>query len=106
KRCNSESSIAQHPKTTQSSNAAAASLATKRKQMKLFRNVPINIQELHLALAGLPKDMKVKANQEKGGSEKNVYELRARTTWTTGLVVTRPPPRELRRKSFVKISKA
>jgi hypothetical protein len=36
---------------------------------KLFRNVPANIPELHLALAGLPKDMHVKADSE-GISEK------------------------------------
>jgi len=74
--------------------------------MKLFRNIPANIHELHLALAGLPKDTKVKATPETGVSEKTIEELRARTTWPPGLVVTRPPPRELRRKSFVKISKA
>src|SRR5262249_31460 len=74
------------------------------KAEKLFRNVPANIHELYLALAGLPKDMKVKAEPETGVSEKTVGELRARTTWPPGLVVT--SPRELyRRKSFVKISK-
>ena len=71
------------------------------KAEKLFRNVPANIHELYLALAGLPKDMKVKAEPETGVSEKTVGELRARTTWPPGLVVT--SPRELhRRKSFVK----
>src|SRR5262245_8947435 len=75
------------------------------KAEKLFRNVLANIHELYLALAGLPKDMKVKAEPETGGSEKTVGELRARTTWPSGLEVT--SPRELhRRKSFVKISKA
>jgi hypothetical protein len=75
------------------------------KAEKLFRNVLANIHELYLALAGLPKDMKVKAEPETGVSEKTVGELRARTTWPPGLVVT--SPRELhRRKSFVKISKA
>ena len=71
---------------------------------ELFRNVPTNIHELHLALAGLPNDMKVKADRETGVSEKTVEELRARTTWPPGLVVT--TPRKLHPKSVVKISKA
>jgi hypothetical protein len=70
---------------------------------ELFRNVPANIHELHLAVAGLPKDMKVKADSETGVSEKTVDELRARTTWPPGLVVT--TPRKLR-PPVVKISKA
>ena len=76
----------------------------RMKADKLFRNVPANIPELHLALAGLPKDMQVKADSETGISEKTVDELRARTTWPPGLVVT--TPRELHPKSVVKISKA
>jgi hypothetical protein len=71
---------------------------------ELFRNVPANIHELHLALAGLPNDMKVKADSETGVSEKTVDELRARTPWPPGLVVT--TPRKLRPRSVVKISKA
>jgi hypothetical protein len=31
---------------------------------ELFRNVPANIHELRLALAGLPKDLKVLAESE------------------------------------------
>ena len=71
---------------------------------ELFRNVPANLHELHLALAGLPENMKVKAHPETGLTEKTVDELRARTTWPLGLVVT--TPRELHSKSVVKISKA
>jgi hypothetical protein len=71
---------------------------------ELFRNVPANIHELHLAVAGLPNDMKVKADSETGVSEKTVDELRTRTTWPPGLVVT--TPRKLRPRSVVKISKA
>jgi len=48
---------------------------------ELFRNVPANIHELCLALAGLPKDMKVLAESEAGVSENTVDELCARTTW-------------------------
>ena len=36
------------------------------KPEELFRNAPANIHELRLALAGLPKDMEVKAEAETG----------------------------------------
>jgi hypothetical protein len=42
---------------------------------ELIRNVPANIHDLHLALAGLPENMKVKANSETGVSEQTVQEL-------------------------------
>jgi hypothetical protein len=71
---------------------------------ELFRSVPANIHELQLALAGLPNDMRVKADSETGISEKTVDELRARTTWRSGLVLT--TPRKLHPKSVIKISKA
>lgn len=71
---------------------------------ELFRNVPANLPELHLALAGLPNDMKVKADPETGVFEKTVDELRARTIWQRGLALT--TPRKLHPKSVVKISKA
>jgi hypothetical protein len=41
-------------------------LAFMRKRDELFRNVPANIHELRLALAGLPQDMKVLADSETG----------------------------------------
>jgi hypothetical protein len=71
---------------------------------ELFRNVPANIHERYLALAGLPKDMEVKADAETGVPEKTVDELWVRTTWPLGLVIT--TPRKLRPRSVVKISKA
>jgi hypothetical protein len=40
--------------------------AFMRKRDELFRNVPANIYELRLALAGLPQDMKVLAEPETG----------------------------------------
>ena len=73
------------------------------KAEELFRNVPANIHELYLALAGLPKGMEVKADAETGASQKTVEELLARTTWPPDLVVT--TPRKLRPRSVVKISK-
>jgi hypothetical protein len=48
--------------------------------------------------------MKVKADPETGVFEKTVDELRARTIWPPGLVLT--TPRKLHAKSVVKISKA
>ena len=74
------------------------------KAEELFRNVPANIHELCLALAGVPTDMEVKPDAETGVSEKTVDELLARTTWPPGLVVT--TPRKLRPRSVVKISRA
>ena len=74
------------------------------KPEELFRNVPAGIHELYLALAGLPKDMAVKADAETGVSEKTVDELWARTTWPPSLVIT--TPRKLRPRSVVKIRKA
>jgi hypothetical protein len=70
---------------------------------ELFRHIPANIHELHLALAGLPDNMKVIAQSKTSVLEKTVDELRARTTWPEGLVVT--TPRELHPKSVVKITK-
>ena len=72
-------------------------------QDELFRNIPANIHELRLALAGLPQDMKVLAESETGVSESTVEELFARRTWPPDLVVT--TPRKLHPKSVVKISK-
>ena len=69
---------------------------------ELVQNVPANIHDLYLALAGLPENMKVKAHSETGISEKTVHELRARTTWPVGLITM---PRTLKTKSVVKISK-
>jgi hypothetical protein len=71
---------------------------------ELFRNVPANIYELRLALAGLPKDMKVKADPETGVSEKTVDELIARTNWPAGMVVT--APRKLQPPSIAAISRS
>jgi hypothetical protein len=68
----------------------------KMKSDELFRNVPANVYELRLALAGLPQDMKVLAESETGVSENTVEGLCGRTTWPVGLVVT--TPRELHPK--------
>jgi len=78
--------------------------AFMRKRDELFRNVPANIHELQLVLAGLPQDMKVLAAFDTGVSESTVEELLARTTWLSDLVIT--TPRKLQPKSVVKITKA
>jgi hypothetical protein len=88
-------------------NAPAAFIHSVSQSMnpdELFRNVPANVHELRLAIAGLPKDMKVIAHSGTDISEKTVDELRERTTWPAGLVVT--TPRELHPKSIVKINKS
>jgi hypothetical protein len=77
--------------------------ALMRKRGELFRNIPANVHELRLALAGLPQDMTVLAEPETGVSQSTVEELFARTTWPPDLVVT--TPRKLHPKSVVKISK-
>ena len=82
----------------------AAVDAHEMKAEDLFRNMPTTIAELQLALAGLPNEMKVKADPETGIFENTVDELRARTTWSLDLVIT--TPRKLHPKSVVKISKA
>ena len=64
--------------------------AFMRKRDELFRNVPANVHELRLALAGLPQDIKVLAESETGISENTVEGLCGRTTWPVGLVVTTP----------------
>ena len=68
---------------------------------ELIRNIPANIHELRLALAGLPNDMKVIAHPKTEVFEKTVDELRARTAWPPGLVIT--TPRKLDPRSVVKI---
>jgi len=68
-----------------------------------WSKIPANIHDLYLALAGLPENMKVKAHAETGISEKTVHELRARTMWPAGLMIT--TPRTLKTKSVVKIRK-
>jgi hypothetical protein len=68
--------------------------AFMRKRDELFRNVPANIHELQLVLAGLPQDMKVLAAFDTGVSE---------STWPSDLAVT--TPRKLQPKSVVKITK-
>jgi hypothetical protein len=78
--------------------------AHEMKAEELFRNMPTTIAELQLSLAGLPNEMKVKADPETGIFENTVDELRARTTWPPGLVIT--TPRKLNPKSVVKINKA
>ena len=71
---------------------------------ELFRSVPANVHELRLALAGLPGEMKIVTDPETGIVENTVEELRQRTAWSPGRVVT--TPRKLHPKSVVKISKA
>jgi hypothetical protein len=56
------------------------------------------------ALIGQPDERKVEADEDTGVTEKTVAELRTRTTWPGGLVVT--TPRENYPEAVVKISKS
>ena len=70
---------------------------------ELFRSVPANIHELRLArwLAGKHENYR---GLRQAFPKKTVEELRARTAWPPGLVIT--TPRKLRPKSVLKISRA
>jgi hypothetical protein len=57
---------------------------------ELVRNVPAHVLDHHLALAGLPKNMKGKAHPKRAFPKRPLMRLRTRTTWPPGLVVTTP----------------
>jgi hypothetical protein len=83
---------------------ALVTRARRDESRRTIPKCPGKHQWLHLALAGLPNDMKVKADPKTGVVENTVDELRARTTWPPGLVIT--TPRKLHLRSVVKIVKA
>jgi hypothetical protein len=68
-----------------------------------MRLTPEDMQQLISALMGQPDERKVEADEDTGVTEKTVAELRARTTWPDGLVVT--TPQEDYPEAVVKISK-
>ena len=69
-----------------------------------MRYKPKSIAALHLALGGLPDQMRVEVDPEIGVSAKTVGELRKLTTWPGDLAIT--TPRERHPESTVKVSKA
>jgi len=68
-----------------------------------MRYKPKNIAALHLALGGLPDQMRVNADPEIGVSAKTVGELRKTITWPENLAITTPLDRHP--GSFVMVSK-
>ncbi len=68
-----------------------------------MRYKPKNVAALHLALGGLPDQMRVNADPEIGVSAKTVGELRKTTTWPENLAITTPLDRHP--ASFVMVSK-
>ena len=68
-----------------------------------MRYKPKNVAALHLALGGLPDQMRVNADPEIGVSAKTVGELRKTTAWRENLAITTPLDRHP--ESFVMVSK-
>jgi hypothetical protein len=69
-----------------------------------MRYKPKSIAALHIALGGLPDNMRVEAAPDIGVSAKTVGELRKVTAWPENLVIT--TPQENHPQSVVKVSKA
>jgi len=69
-----------------------------------MRYKPKSIDALHIALGGLPDDMRVEVGANIGVSAKTVGELRKVTAWPGNLVITIPQERYPERT--VEVSKA
>jgi hypothetical protein len=69
-----------------------------------MRYKPKSIAALHVAVGGLPDEMRVQVEADIGASPKNVGELRKLTAWPENVVVTTPQERDP--ESAVKVSKA
>ena len=69
-----------------------------------MRYKPKSSAALHIALGGLPAQMRVKVDPGIGVSAKTVSELRKVTAWPENLAVTTPQDRNA--DSFVTVSKA
>ena len=65
---------------------------------------PKSIGALHIALGGLPGDMRIEVEPGVTVSAKTVGELRKVTSWLENLVITTPQERDS--ESVVKVSKA
>jgi hypothetical protein len=70
----------------------------------LMRFKPKNIAALHVALAGLPDEMRVEADPDIKVSAKTVGELRNISTWPENFVIA--TPQQSYPGSAVKVSKA
>ena len=69
-----------------------------------MRYKPKSIAALHIALGGLPDDMRVEIDRGIGVSAKTVGELRKVSVWSENLVIATPQDRD--RAAVVKVSKA
>ena len=69
-----------------------------------MRYKPKSSAALHIALGGLPAQMRVEVDSEIGVSAKTVGELRKVTVWPDNLAVTTPQDRNA--DSFVTVNKA
>jgi hypothetical protein len=69
-----------------------------------MRYKPKSTAALHIALGGLPDNMRVEADKNLGVSAHTVRELRKVTAWHENLVITTPEERSP--ESTVKVSKA
>ena len=69
-----------------------------------MRYKPKNVSALHIALAGLPDKMPVKADPDIALSAKTVGELRKARDWPENYVVA--TPQESDRGNAVRVSKA
>jgi len=69
-----------------------------------MRYKPKSIAALHIALGGLPGNMRVEIDRDIGVSAKTINELRKLTAWPENLVITTPQQRD--REAVVKVSKA
>ena len=65
---------------------------------------PKSLGALHIALGGLPGNMRIKVEPGIAVSAKTVGELRKVTSWPENLVITTPQERDS--QSVVKVSKA
>jgi len=69
-----------------------------------MRYKPKSIAALHIALGGLPDNMRVEADPNVGVSAKTVGQLRKVTAWPENLAIA--VPQERLPKSVVMVSKA
>ena len=65
---------------------------------------PKSLAALHIALGGLPGNMRIEVEPGIAVSAKTVGELRKVTSWPENLVITTPQERDS--QSVVKVSKA
>ena len=69
-----------------------------------MRYKPKSNAALHIALGGLPNNMRVELDPDIGVSARTIGELRKVTAWPENLVITTPEERHP--ESAVKVSKA